>query len=282
MNVTSISHYIENAAIFFTAPLEKLLVTIQDIREKILSAYNEPSKSIPELRLPPHNHPVRPENSHKNKERPTFLDNVLAKWDPFGFYKAYLEGAQTIETNENVTPLHILNLGKNYSAIYRYIANGADVNAQDIRGQSPAYWAAYHGNLKAMTILTSFGANIASEDLRQKTPLRAAAKYGHDDIITFLASHKVPLDSLDGRGLTPLHVAAYHKNFSAYQQLILHGADATIKDANGNTAEDLLKQRYAYDYHTSHFFQRLFSSPIPPPLIMSPWTLKKINGKAGS
>lgn len=245
--------------------------------ERILRAYHEPSKQVPELKLPAHPTPNTYPKKYKTIPWPPYLDNA---WGPsFANRNAVANIAQNVEPHEQVTPLHAVTLGDNVQGFYRFIADEGEVNAKDMRGQTPAYWAAYFGNLEMLMLLKIYGADLHGKDSRGKTPLRAAVKNGHEKVIDFLASHKVNLNELDGRGVTPLHLAAYHGKFSVYQKLIFLGADKEIKDPQGRTAEDILKMKYAETYHNRWFIGRLFSSPNPPAFSMGPWKIEQLRTK---
>lgn len=254
-----------------------LVQKIQTLKNRILQAYYEPSKSIPTLVLPPHPSPNPYPKHYKKMDWPTYLDNAWgARWAK----PDRIEGTATlVEPLEKVTPLHAVTLGNNEKGIYRLIADEGPIEAKDLRNQTPAYWAAYHGNLAMLVKLKIYGADLTLKDSRGKTPLRAAVKHGHNNVIDFLASHKVNLNEKDGRGLTPLHLAAYRANFSSYQKLIYYGADISIQDPLGRTAEEMLKMKYAEIYHHRWFIGRLFSSPYPPSLSLGPWRIENLRMK---
>lgn len=233
------------------------------IWKRIRMAYDEPSKEVPKLVLSKYITPLADyPRENKWKKWPAYLDAAWGKWGNGN----NVEGiANLVEPVEQVTPLHATTLGNNISGIHRLIADGADVNKGDIRKQSPSYWAAYHGNLKALMIFKLFGADLNQQDYQKKAPLHAAARFDRNDVITFLATQKeINLNIQDERGMTALHVAASEGNFSSYEKLIFYGADVTIKDNDGRTAEEILELKYAEMYHERYFFTRLLTSPYSP------------------
>lgn len=240
----------------FKETQQSLFRKTNDIKNRVLEAYSEPSKPASKLVL--QQHPLAKTHQKKN-------------WTLYKNSEVFL--AQE-EIAERVTLLHVSVLENKKDIFYQCIAEGSNVNARDIRGQTPAYWAAYHGNLDMLMKLKKYGADLTHRDLRGKTPLRAAAKYNHVHVIEFLASHKVDLNELDDRGLSPLHLAAYHANIAAYEALICSGADQTIKDPLGRTAEEILKMKYAELYHNKNFIGRLMTSKEPPQLSVKPGDIK--------
>lgn len=255
----------------------ELIQKIEAIKNKVLQAYHEPSKQVPKLVLPIHPLPNTYPKHYKKVDWPPYLDN--ARGASYANSKNIEGIASNIEPLEKVTPLHAVTLGSNELGAYRLIADGGEVEAVDIRGQTPAYWAAYHGNLEMLMRLKIYGARLDRKDLRGKTPLRAAVKSGFEKVVAFLATHGINLNELDGRGLTPLHLAAFRGKFSVYEKLIYFGADRTIKDPLGRTAEDILKMKYAEIYHHRWFIGRLFFFPTPPSLSLKKWKIENLTAK---
>ena len=179
----------------------------------------------------------------------------------------------TIEPKEQVTSLHVAAGGGNGLGIHRFIGLGADVHARDLRGQTPAYWAAYFGQAAAIAQLKAYGADLNSVDKRGKTLVRAAVKYDNLAAVDVLAAFNVDLNKKDGRGLTPLHLAAYLGHTKMFHKLICYGADRTLTDSTGRTAEQVFNERWAEKYRNKWFFIRYFSKPTPPQLNLAPHTL---------
>ncbi|MCF6776219.1 ankyrin repeat domain-containing protein [Thiotrichales bacterium 19X7-9] len=84
------------------------------------------------------------------------------------------------------------------------IANKADVDAEDNYAQTALHWACYNGHLEVVKILLACGANVNSVDINNNTPLHCAVK--NEDII---------------------------------ELLLQYGADISIKNAEGHTADQL-------------------------------------------
>lgn len=267
----------QTAASYARASLTFLDQQIKAIWAKIRAVYQESFKELPELVLSPHSMGPNPYNkAYKTVGWPWYLNNA---WGAWGNSKRLDGAARLKDPYEKVTALHASTLGHNLPGIYRLIANDAEVDAIDIRGQTPSYWAAYFGNLSALMIFKIYGADLNAIDSRGKSILRAAAKYDQDRIISFLATHKVDLNVVDKKGLTPLHVAAFNGSFSAYEKLKFYGADTTIQDPLGRTAEDMLKLKYEEIYHKRWFIFRLFTSPNPPPSLLQPVNEENLRAK---
>ena len=63
---------------------------------------------------------------------------------------------------------------------------GADLNKCDNNGWSPAYRAAYEGQVGALELLRDAGADLTAADKRGKTPLIVAAGEGNTEALRVL------------------------------------------------------------------------------------------------
>ncbi len=216
-------------------------------------AYADCWNFVPEV--PFKAHPIQNiyDKTLKKKDWPVELDKAMGYWKRSDLKP---KSATVSYTKENVYPLHAV--AHKISRIFKWVYWGADVNAADIRGQNPAYWASYHGQLKKLMILHSQKANLQQADNRGKTPIRAAAKYNQKWIITYLANAGCNLNVIDGRGLTPLHVASKKCHLSSYKRLIQLGADQTILDPLGRSAKDIYVLAYRKKYADTFFPIRVF------------------------
>ncbi len=79
--------------------------------------------------------------------------------------------------------------------------------------------------------------------------LHEAAWAGDLELVKLRISQKAPVNQVDERGYTPLHLAAASgKNPKIIQALLKAGADVTLKDRRGRTAEQVLKNKKALTY----------------------------------
>jgi len=232
---------------------------------------------FPQTQILPTKHPEPNPYPRKFKHDPwpEYLDY---SWKEGYNEKVTDDEAVRVEPKEQVTSLHVAAAGNNILGIQRRLALGVSVDALDYRGQSPAYWAAYFGKVKALETLARFGAKLDEQDKRGKTPLRAAVKYANSDAIDFLLSHKVFVNQKDGRGLTPLHLAAYRGHVHIYTKLVLAGADETLQDPSGRTPREILRQKYAENYKNAWFFMKPFMKKEPPAIPLRPYLVTRLQG----
>lgn len=227
----------------------------------------------PQLKMPGHPIPNPYPRHYKHANWPKFLD---ANWGFGDDDQALQKVSKLADPKEKVTALHAAALKNDITAIFRFLAH-ADVDVEDYRGQTPAYWAAYKGHAQALSILKNFGANLKHVDKRGKTLLRAAVKYNQLGVIDYLIPH-VNIHQKDGRGLTPIQLAAYRGHVKAYERLLFYGANETELDPNQMTAKEVLEKKCQENYNNLCFLFKLFSSPKPS-FTLKPYNITKLASK---
>ena len=96
--------------------------------------------------------------------------------------------------------------------------------------------------IDTINLLISLGLDINKQDIKGNTLLHVAAFCNNSsDIVTFLLNNGAKLNIQSESGNTPLHVASMMNNIQIVQLLLDHGADITIKNNEGKTAEDKAK-----------------------------------------
>ena len=92
------------------------------------------------------------------------------------------------------------------------------------------------------------GADINAKDRRGQTAVMIAAREGHADLIAWLAEHGAVLDGPGKYGLSPLMVAVVRGHTEVVRRLVAAGADTTSRGTGapgfaGKTALDLATGR---------------------------------------
>jgi ankyrin repeat protein len=193
-----------------------------------------------------------------------------------GFYhlvRLLLEnGAEINAKSEYQTPLYIA-YKKDHLEIFHYlILKGADIQAKDDNNQTvlmiarnrenrvqekvyhlleyyhkgelhinlnnytDLHFAAEHGHLQNLLLLTEKGANVNAKDKDKRTPLHLATKEGHLDIVQYLIERRADENAKDRLGRTALHLSARNGHLQIVQCLIEKGADVIAEDKSGLTA----------------------------------------------
>lgn len=130
----------------------------------------------------------------------------------------------------------------------RLIKAGADVNTRDEYGRTPLFSA----NVEKAEVLIKAGADVNARDYKGNTPLHFA-KDGES--IKLLVENGADINAQDNEGWTALMIAKENRGrhiarrgfitsewipFSLYDNLIELGADATIKNNQGQTVESII------------------------------------------
>lgn len=98
--------------------------------------------------------------------------------------------------------------------------------------------ASGNGNLFHLDNVLKLGANANARDADGQTVLHKTvhSEYSHH-VAKVALEHGAGINAVDYEGKTALHYAAQKNHPSTVEMLILHGADQTIRDAKGRTAE---------------------------------------------
>ena len=95
----------------------------------------------------------------------------------------------------------------NIKRIEEFLANGADVNQQDIFGDTPLHGAARYGHANAIRMFIEAGALVNQQDNGGRTPLHLAAMIGRADAIRMLIEAGALVNQQDSYGKTAVDIA---------------------------------------------------------------------------
>ena len=119
---------------------------------------------------------------------------------------------------------------------------GADPAWTDYDGSSALHWAASDGLVNIARLLLDHGWDLEARSSAGRRPLHYAAEYGQVEMLQLLAGRGAELDCQDAEDQdTPLHWAAHNSHASAVTQLLRLGADGSIRNKEGLTAEELAR-----------------------------------------
>ena len=148
--------------------------------------------------------------------------------------------------------LHALARSGDARAIARLLASGSasvDPNARDALARTPLALAAWGGHPRAVAALLVGGASahLAAKD--DVAPLHFAAQRGQAECARLLIEEgNAGVNCRTRKGMTALHFACKRGDAATARVLLAaRGVDASIRDAGGKTAEDLLPPPAAAD-----------------------------------
>ena len=160
--------------------------------------------------------------------------NVNAKFGQNSFVSESLRG---------ITPLfyHIMEKSSP-EIIFLLIEKGADINAKNNKGETALFYAQ---NPEIIKTLIEKGLDINAQNNEGNTPLHTVIQKAgglNQYVVKFLLESGANPNIQNNRGETPLHLAA--RDFlwiETVDLFIKKGADKSIKDNNGKTAADYVR-----------------------------------------
>lgn len=131
------------------------------------------------------------------------------------------------------TPLFIAVRRNNLDMVKELLNRGANPNIQNDIGDTPLLEAIDNSNFEIVKELVDHGADLRSHI--GETPLIAAVFHNEDEIVEFLLNHGVDPNLQNGNGDIPLIQAVREKNLDIAEELLNHRADPNIQNGNGDT-----------------------------------------------
>lgn len=128
--------------------------------------------------------------------------------------------------------------------VEKLVKNGASVNVANKQDRTPLIVAAFKGHASIVEYLQGKGADINAQDGGGYSALMYACKRSFNEIGEFLIEKGADINARSKKkGVTALMIAAALGNVKMVNQLLEHGADKSIKDRFGATAEVIAKKR---------------------------------------
>ncbi len=143
------------------------------------------------------------------------------------------------EDNLQTPLMAALEFGNSLDIIKLLIKHKADVNAVDIQGRTPLFYALkFYQKLSDLPVIEELiknGANLKVQSLnpRKETPLMYALRYrvDHGDILQLLIDSGDDVNAVDIQGKTPLFYALrYYQSLPLIQFLVNNGARVNVSD----------------------------------------------------
>ena len=194
------------------------------------------------------------------------LIHLAAQYGPPESLQLLIDAGADVKARNNLgqSALHFAVNGGSAESIRILLQNGAAVNVSDNFQVSPLHRAVSLGssgftNGESVTLLLSSGADVNARTQQDETPVHWAATsyYVEYTLVPLLNAGGNP-NSINDQGESPLHAASKTGSELAVTLLLEHGADASIRDKEGNTALD--KALKLPEPFTANIMERLGSS----------------------
>ncbi|KAL9564350.1 hypothetical protein ACKAV7_011541 [Fusarium commune] len=110
------------------------------------------------------------------------------------------------------------------------LLNKANINAQDLWGNTPLHSAVLFNRKSVVEILIERACDVKIANLEGRTPLHMAAALEETDILSLILETDTDIDAWDRAGQTPLYRVIISRNAEATQMLVKRGAKQDIMD----------------------------------------------------
>ncbi len=140
------------------------------------------------------------------------------------------------------TCLHEAALNWHTEIVKLLLDNGADIDAEDRKLETPLFKASEHGRAETVRFLLSKGAAAMFSGNRW-TCLHVAASNGQLRCMEILIAAGYDVDARDNHMATPLHLATHAGHEAAVSLLLRNGAPVSARDRDGMTPDDIALKR---------------------------------------
>ena len=123
------------------------------------------------------------------------------------------------------------------------IEDGIDVDATTADKQTALMWAAFNGHTDVAAYLLDREAAVDAKDVNARTALMYASSGPFADTVGLLLDKGAEVDIQGSvEGFTALMMAAAEGQLDVVRLLLIHGADPSLKDEDGDTARSFAAQ----------------------------------------
>ncbi|MBF0207372.1 MAG: ankyrin repeat domain-containing protein [Oligoflexia bacterium] len=140
------------------------------------------------------------------------------------------------------TPLILAAKNGHENAAVLLLKKGINFNQQNVKQQTALFIACGRGDISFALRLLAVGARQEIIDQGGQIALHQAVLRGNQDLVRSLILARSNINAQDYRGFTPLHLAAIKGHVSIAALLLSHGADISIRSFAGESCLDIVKK----------------------------------------
>lgn len=158
-----------------------------------------------------------------------------------------LYNKSNIQTEQIKQGLLRMSIKFNANNIVKFLLEkDLNINYMDKNGVNNFMYAIKYSTVSTrnLEMLLNHGANINSVDKENNTALHFAAKTGNKMVVDYLSKKMSNINAINNVGDTPLIVAVKEGRLDTIIGLVNNGADVTIPDKDGITAQKLVKTKF--------------------------------------
>ncbi len=143
----------------------------------------------------------------------------------------------------SIQSFHDAVLNGNIEKVKVELAAGIQADIVGADGKNALMFAAFNGHSAIIKLLFENGVPINKQDNEGRTALMYASTGPFPATVNLLLDYKAAVNLIDnGEHFTALMFAASEGQFDVVKLLVEYGADTTLKDIDGDTAEDFARQ----------------------------------------
>ncbi|XP_035281362.1 ankyrin repeat and sterile alpha motif domain-containing protein 1B-like isoform X7 [Anguilla anguilla] len=148
------------------------------------------------------------------------------------------------QNHEKETALHCAAQYGHSEVVSVLLQELTDPAMRNSRGETPLDLAALYGRLQVVRMLVNAHPNLMGCSTRRHTPLHLAARNGHRAAVQVLLEAGMDVNCQTEKG-SALHEAALFGKMDVVRLLLDSGIDANIRDCQGRTALEILREHPA-------------------------------------
>lgn len=122
---------------------------------------------------------------------------------------------------------------------FSLFGNSAKVDTSKTIIDDNIFEAIHNIDIVSLNVLLAEGADINDADEKGNTPLMLAAKVGNPRMVKIILAHQPDVNKVNSDGYTALMIASEQGQVHIVEQLVSKGADLFAKNSAGLTASDL-------------------------------------------
>lgn len=193
--------------------------------------------------------PKREPSELSEEQATSLLTDAVADGDLARVRRALANDADIeIRNRRGQTPLVVATKAERTRIARALLEAGADPNAKDDIQDSAFLYAGAEGLNEILAATLEHGADVRSTNRFDGTALIPASEHGHVETVRMLLAAGVPVDHVNGLGWTALHEAIVLGNGSdrhvtVVELLLAAGADPSIPDGDGVPPRQLAADR---------------------------------------